>query len=314
MIRPKEWLVSWSVASTQVSIRLLTCLPLLLANAISTQADMVSLKWRASAPVAWVPGNDYIDGYAPNFMNGTIEEKRKTQKDGKLTAELILPKGSKGPVPFVIMLHGCSGMTGTLKKWANEYGGRLVGAGYGVLVLDSFTTRGVTGNGICADPSQLEWARRRADDAYSALDWLIETGKAEPKKVYVLGRSNGATTSLIIMNRKIGDVQKNMFAGAFSMQPSCLYMKNVEFYAPVYQFLAEKDQATSPVLCSDMATSNRPIPVQTKLWKGATHGYQDRGPERTEQIAGKQVKFAYSSPANEGTIKAIIDILNSHKN
>ncbi|MEY9108187.1 dienelactone hydrolase [Bradyrhizobium yuanmingense] len=301
-------------ASTKTSTALLLGLLLLVSEPVRAQAEMVSIKWRSSAPVAWVPGNDYIDGYTPNFKNATVEEGGKTQKEGALAAELLMPKGMTGRrIPFVVLLHGCSGMTPSLKKWANEYGGRLVQAGYGVLVLDSFATRGVTGNGICADPSQLEWARRRTDDAYSALDWLIETGKADPKQVYVLGRSNGATTSLIIMNRKIGDVQKNMFAGAFVMQPSCLYMKNVEFYAPVYLFLAEKDQATSPVLCSDMAKTKRPVAVQTKLWEGATHGYQDRAPDRIEEIAGKQVNFAYNAAANEGTINAIVGILNSRK-
>ena len=285
-----------------------------LASAISSHAETVSIKWKSSQPIPWIPGNDYIDGYSSSFMNGTIEEKRKTQKDGELEAEMIVPKGTKGSIPFVIMLHGCSGMTTTLKKWTNEYGGKLVEAGYGVLILDSFTTRGVTGDGICADPSQLEWARRRADDAYSALDWLIESGTADPKRVYVLGRSNGATTSLIIVNNKIGMFQKNKFAGAFPMQPSCAYIKYVEYYAPVYQFLAEKDAACNPVVCADMAASKRSIPVQTKVWKGATHAYEDREPARVFKIAGKPIKMAYNAEASEGTIKAIINILNSHKN
>jgi dienelactone hydrolase len=132
-----------------------------------------------------------------------------------------------------------------------------VGAGYGVLILDSSTIRGVTGDGICVDPSQLEWARRRADDAYSALDWLVETGKADPNRVYVLGRSNGATTSLIItsliiMNKKIGSIQKNKFAAAFPMQPSCAYIKYVEYYAPVHLFLLKR--------------TPRPIPQSVPTW------------------------------------------------
>jgi hypothetical protein len=71
------------------------------------------------------------------------------------------------------------------------------------------------------------------------------------KRVYVLGRSNGATTTLIIMNRAIGDLHEHMFAGGFAMQPSCYLMKSVEFYAPVRLFLAEKDEATSPVVCTE---------------------------------------------------------------
>lgn len=271
---------------------------------------MARIKWHSSAySTSWVPGNDYIDGWSKNFMNGTVEEKGKVQADGELQAEIIAPVGTKGPIPFVVLLHGCTGMNKTLKAWAHGYGGKLVGAGYGVLILDSFTTRGLGPDGICSDPSQLEWARRRADDAYAALGYLIDSGRADPKRVYVLGRSNGATTALIIMNRKIGDLHKNLFAGAFSMQPSCRYMKQVEFYAPVYQFLAEKDEATSPILCSDMASANRPIPVQTKLWKGAYHAYEDRGP--TQFFHGYHA--GYHAAAAEGTIKAIITTLKDRE-
>jgi dienelactone hydrolase len=106
----------------------------------------------------------------------------------------VRPQGGKGPIPFVIMLHGCSPMNQTLRNRAHDYGGRLVRAGYGVLVLDSFVTRGLGPDGICSDPSQLNWARRRADDAYAALDWLIEQKIADHKHVYVLGRSNGAAS------------------------------------------------------------------------------------------------------------------------
>jgi dienelactone hydrolase len=207
------------------------------------------------------------------------------------------------------MLHGCSGMNKTLKNWAYDYGGRLVGAGYGVLVLDSFTTRGVGSDGICADPSQLEWARRRADDAYAALDYLIDKKLTNPKKVYVLGRSNGATTTLIIMNRVLGDLHQHTFAAGFPMQPSCLYMKGVEFYAPVYQFLAERDEATNPVLCAKMADSPRQIPVQTKLWKGAYHAFEDREPIHV--FHGYHI--GHNPEAAEGTISAIIRILNDSK-
>jgi dienelactone hydrolase len=298
--------------SCSAHLRLAACilvwLIVVLESAIPARAEIVSIKWKSSAPVTWIPGNDFIDGYTPNFLDGTVEEKGKTKKDGELEAELIVPKRTTGPIPFVIMMHGCS-LLQAVKTWAHEYASRLVGAGYGVLILDSFGPRGVGIGGICADPSQLNWARRRADDAYSALDWLIETGKADPSRVYVLGRSNGGASSLIVMNKKIGAIQKNKFAGAFVMQPSCAYLKFVEFYAPVHLYLAEKDTAANPAICADMAASNRPIPVQVKIWKGVTHSYEDRGPPRTYPIAGKVVKLEYNAAAAEGTIKAIINVL-----
>ena len=274
----------------------------------SAHAETIKIPWHTSTQSSpSIPGNEYIDGWSKNFMDGTVEEKAKVKADGELQADMMRPPGAKGPIPFVIMLHGCNGVGRTVRNWARDYGGRLVGAGYGVLLLDSFATRGVGPDGICSDPSQLTWARRRADDAYAALDWLIGQKIADPKRVYVLGRSNGATTTLIIMNRVIGDLHEHMFAGGFAMQPSCYLMKNVEFYAPVRLFLAEKDEATSPVLCGQMAESKRSIPVQTVLWKGADHGFEDHEP--IHMFHGYHV--GYNAAAAEGTIKAIINTLNA---
>ncbi|WP_316228067.1 MULTISPECIES: dienelactone hydrolase family protein [unclassified Bradyrhizobium] len=268
-------------------------------------AEMVKIPWHTSTQSSpWIPGNEYIDGWSKNFMNGTVEEKGKVKADGELQAEMIRPRGTKGPIPFVIMLHGCSGA----REWnfASDYGEKLVRAGYGILVLDSFTTRGVGPDGVCSDPSQLNWARRRADDAYAALDWLIDQKIGDSKHVYVVGRSNGATTTLIIMNRLIGDLHEHMFAGGFAMQPSCYLMKNVEFYAPVHLFLAEKDEATSPVLCGQMAESKRAVPVQATLWKGAYHAFEDH--YSVHMFHGYHI--GYHRDAAEGTIKAIIADLN----
>lgn len=274
----------------------------------SAFADMVKIPWHTSSSSApWVPGNEYIDGWSKNFMNGTVEEKAKVQAGGELGAEMTLPHGTKGPIPFIIMLHGCDGVSHATKRWAAEWGERFVAAGYGVLVLDSFTTRGVGHDGICSDPSQLEWARRRADDAYAALDWLIERKVADPKRVYVVGRSNGATTTLIIMNRNIGDLHEHMFAAGFALQPSCLYMSNVAFYAPVSVFSGEKDEATRASLCETMATKPRPIQVQLKVWKGAYHAFQDREP--IHLFHGYHV--GYNREAAEGSFKAILNSLNS---
>src|SRR5690242_206256 len=185
-----------------------------IASFSAAHAEMVKIPWHTSPYSSpWIPGNEYIDGWSKNFMNGTIEERRKIKADGQLQADVLRPRGTKGPIPFVLMLHGCPGFGTAAKNWVRDYGGKLVGAGYGVLALDSFTTRGLGPDGICSDPSQLDWARRRADDAYAALDWLIAEGIADPKQVYVLGRSNGATTTLIIMNRVLGDLHEHLFAG-----------------------------------------------------------------------------------------------------
>jgi dienelactone hydrolase len=220
-------------------------------------------------------------------MNDTIEEHRKTAKSGELNAEIAVPKGTTGPIPFVLLLHGCSGMVPVLNTWAHDMAGRFAKIGYGSLIVDSFTSRGV--ENICKDPSQLDWARRRADDAYSA--------------------PNGATTTLLIMNSKVGALHKNKFAGAFPMQPSCLYLNEAEFYAPLKLFLAEKDEATSPVLCKAMAETKRQIPVQYVVFKGAYHAFEDHEP--VHMFQGYHV--GYNAEAAQGTINGILRALKSKR-
>lgn len=270
------------------------------------QAEMVKIKWNAGDPAKsaepWLTtdGGGYVTGWSKNFMDGTVEERGKTVADGYLSAEIIKPKGAKGPIPFVILLHGCSGMNKQLWNWAHEYADQIVAQGYGALILDSFTTRNVPG--ICSDPSQLNWARRRADDAYSALDHLIDHGLAIPSKVFVLGRSNGATTSLIIMNKRIGELHKNGFAGAFLLQPSCLYMRTVEFYGPIHLYLAEKDDATSPTLCLTMKNGTaRNTPLEATVFKDAFHGFEDR--VSIHKFNGW--RMGYNAAAATGTLQSI---------
>lgn len=280
---------------------------LILALLLTTpaHAEMVEIKWNGGDPIKssepWLitDGGGYINGWSKNFMDGTVEERRKVAAEGVLKAEIIKPKGSKGPIPFVILLHGCSGMNQLLWKWARSYADAIVAQGYGTLILDSFTTRNVSG--ICTDPSQLNWARRRADDAYSALDYLIDNNLAVPGKVFVLGRSNGATTSLIIMNKRIGDLHRNKFAGAFLLQPSCLYMRAAEFYGPLHLYLAEKDDATSPSLCLAMkAGIERTTLLDAIVFKDAFHGFEDK------VTPYKQYgwRMGYNAAAATGTIKA----------
>lgn len=275
----------------------------------SANAQMVKIKWKPgnySSP--WDTGaTGYIDGWTKNFMNGTVEERGKTTLDGYLDGKITKPKQTNGPIPFVIALHGCSGVNDTTNTWFQRLAEELVPRGYGVLVLDSFKTRSVSN--ICSDPSQLGWARRRADDAYSALDYLIDSGQAIPKRVYVVGGSNGATTTLIIMNQVLGDLHSHTFAGGFALQPSCLYMQNVEFYAPVGLFLAEKDKACNPVLCTAMAATLRKRPVHTQIFKGAHHAFEYK--QRAQIFHGYRV--AYDANATNATIKGILEGIKEAK-
>ena len=141
-----------------------------------------------------VENNPYDSGFSKNFKNGTPQEFGDVKKDGELKAEIITPKDTTGPVPFMIVMHGCGGMDTVTKEWAHRVSDQLTAEGLGVLVLDSYTTRYVDNS--CGMPD-FHWGRRRADDAYSALDYLIENKLAKPNEVYLMGYSNGGIATLI---------------------------------------------------------------------------------------------------------------------
>jgi len=284
---------------------------------VVAEAESARIKWNAGnadlSRQAWAKyGTVEINGWSERFIDGTVEEKGKIANEGHLEADIRRPKNSVGPVPFVILMHGCSGLNDQLNRWADETSATLLSKGIGALVLDSFKTRGVAVNksaasGICQDPSQLNWARRRADDAYAALDHLIETRTALPGRVFLLGRSNGATTTLIALNKAVGEAHKNRFAGGFALQPSCRYHSPDTFYSPVHLYLAELDDAVSTPLCMKLAQRTTDGSLSSIVFKGAFHGYQDKVPRHTFN----GWRMGYDAAAATATMKNIISTITT---
>ena len=95
--------------------------------------------------------NRYKSGLSKFFNNGSPEEQGKIQKEGSLEADLIKPKGDAAAVPYVILMHGCSGLTPLVAKWAKGKARVFLDQGYGVLILDSFKTRNV--KEVCGAPN-----------------------------------------------------------------------------------------------------------------------------------------------------------------
>ena len=115
----------------------------------------------------------------------------------ELTAYLYRPEG-KGPFPAVVMMHGCSGLYGKSGKptrsyqfWAEHFRDR----GFVTLLLDSFGPRGE--REICTQKDRrISEATDRPRDAHAALDWLAGQPDVDPRRVNLMGWSNGGTTVL----------------------------------------------------------------------------------------------------------------------
>lgn len=202
------------------------------------------------------------------FMNGAPEERKKVEKTGNLGGDYIHPDGMTGPVPVVILMHGCTGWTKPVLDWAKEKGKELLDQGVGVLVLDSFGPRQV--KNTCGAPNY-HWGWRRVEDAYSALAWLIDGNRAVPDRVFVMGRSNGGTTAIMLAtSMAVSGHSDHKFAGSFAISPPCDEMQKFDFAVPVTIFIGDQDMANSPRLCAAIDGKNGLI----------KKGYFQRSPSR----------------------------------
>jgi dienelactone hydrolase len=214
----------------------------------------------------------YADsGFSKFFQNGTPEEAHVVKKYGQLRAEILPPANVTGSPPFVVLLHGCGGLDALTQKWLHHVADMLNTEGIGVLILDSFSTRGV--EKTCGWPD-LHWGRRRADDAYSALDYLVEHKLAKPDEIYIMGYSNGGTTTLVAITREERD-HPRQFAGAFALAPSCFSdtVRDGQYLVPLVAFLADQDNANDPTLCLKIKMKKAPKPVHLIEYMGANHGF-----------------------------------------
>lgn len=115
-------------------------------------------------------------------------------RDGlEIPAYLTLPKGrdAKG-LPLVIMPHG-----GPFERDDWEYDPIvqfLANRGYAVLQPEF---RGSTGYGKgFVEKGYGEWGRKMQDDLDDGVDWLVKTGKVDPRRVCIVGLSYGGYAAL----------------------------------------------------------------------------------------------------------------------
>jgi hypothetical protein len=130
------------VSRPEMRILLTTFIVLLSSPA---NAEQFKIPWKGDYPhnsaKHWSKDNPYDSGFSKNFKNGAPEEFGEVSKDGDLNAEIILPRDSKGPMPFMIVLHGCDGLSTLEKEWTHHVADLLNSEGFGVLILDSYTAR-----------------------------------------------------------------------------------------------------------------------------------------------------------------------------
>ncbi|MBI3709992.1 MAG: dienelactone hydrolase family protein [Proteobacteria bacterium] len=114
-----------------------------------------------------------------------------------MTGFLHRPQGA-GPFPAVVLLHGCGGLfdrSGRLTSRHQDWTSRFHDSGYVVLLVDSFTPRGVADICTRRDRSGLT-TDVRAYDAAGALAYLQSRPDVRGDRVGLMGWSHGGGTVL----------------------------------------------------------------------------------------------------------------------
>lgn len=207
---------------------------------------------------------------------GKLQQRLAQERGETLTAGpttpiegyLSKPDGA-GPFPAVVFLHGCGGLSANARHAVAE---RMTGWGYVALSVDSFTPRGISQ--ACGSQQMPD----RQGDALGALLYLSRQDFVDPKRIAVVGASQGGIVALQLVSTQP--------AGLFAI-PDELKFKAAVAYYPVCSIAS--DQATLPTLVmigelddwSPVGDCERWMkrragagaPVKLIIYPGAYHGF-----------------------------------------
>jgi dienelactone hydrolase len=188
----------------------------------------------------------------------------------KLPAQLDLPPGP-GPHPVVIVLHGCGGKAPNQQLWAD----RLVGWGYGALILDSLTPRSTAS--VCApDRQRLVTRFDRAGDVIAAARWLQSQPGVDGTRIAVLGESHGGGTAATLANQPFFGQEGGLIKAAIDYYGPC---RDPNLYAglPLLALAGDQDTWADPAETCQRYGAGLPngAPFQVVVYPGAVHQFDN---------------------------------------
>lgn len=198
-----------------------------------------------------------------------------------LNALLWKPK-SAPPHAAVVLLHGCAGLRnrdGRPFPRDSDWARRLSDLGYMVLQVDSLSPRGevsLCGQGF---ERRIRMSVERARDAYAGLLFLQSRDDIDPRRIALMGWSNGGGTTLWTLserNRARPHALLSDFMAGIAFYPGCrsLSQQSVAWrpVAPILLLVGEADDWTPAMPCHFLVADRDP-PVEAHFYAGAHHGF-----------------------------------------
>jgi dienelactone hydrolase len=251
----------------------------------------INLRWAAVAAATIVAG---LGGSALSNSSGFSIPKRTLDQQVSLIepfTEILIPDDAGGPVPTLIMFHGCGG----LRDIQQIYAEAVLEAGYGVIIVDSNAARGIGRIGsmgtVCA--ALRLWGQERAADVHAAIKIAANDDRVDATRLALIGWSHGGWTLLEALTYS-GEAQlpptlldgepalSGQVGIAILMYPYCGFPvrstgAHLDPSIGVHAILAEDDLVAPHQTCVQtlgVASRNHPS-IQVELWPDITHAFDD---------------------------------------
>lgn len=252
-------------------------------------------------------------------LSGLAVPKRTLDKHIALIephTEIRLPDNTAGPVPGVLLLHGCGGR----RQVQDNYADAIVEAGYAAMIINSNAARGI---GRLGSMSQVCMALRllgqeRAADIHAGLELARRHPQIDGDHMALLGWSHGGWTILDALSLA-GDhrapaslrdsgTELSGVQLALAMYPYCGFPArtdghNLPEHIRLHAILAEDDVIAPAARCARrLARGGSQVSVET--YPDQTHAFDEPNAPRFDP------RIVYNENAAAQAQRRIVELLN----
>jgi dienelactone hydrolase len=244
------------------------------------------------------------------YIAGQIQQRQAVERGETLarlsaTIEGYLSKpDGAGPFPAIIYLHGCSGLS---KNTRARVADLMMGWGYVSLAVDSFASRGIKEACNGGMPP-------RQADALGALRYLSNLSFVDPKRIAVVGSSQGGIVALRLASTndvKLFDIPDDLkFKAAVAYYPLC-GVASQHLSIPTVILIGELDDWTPAKDCEHWMVwrAGKGAAVKLVIYPGAYHAFDVPALRSGIRLFGHWLK--YDADAAARSISEMHDFLAS---
>lgn len=208
----------------------------------------------------------------------------------ELKAYLAKPAGP-GPFGAVVALHGCGGMS---ERFKQEMTDRYTAWGYVTLVVDSFANHEV--KFACGGARARSRADLRPWDAMGALQYLATLPFVDPRRMALLGSSQGSWVALEVAQTRAAPIFHNPQGvrprAVVAYYPDCRPTFD-SFDMPVLIMVGGLDDWTPAGNCQQMMQrrAGRGAPVELVVYPQARHAFDWVDLQPARRVAGYLMEY-----------------------